>query len=197
MIIAHHIILTGYGHWLPNDPRGSISVELRNAALAPLGDIHYGRKAVQPSRGEIRSFYKDARGLLKYPVLWFNKVTTQTIGEAFGEVIRSEKLTCYACAVLRNHAHLVIRRHKIRHGRMIVLFRDASRKALVEAALAPQDHPVWSLDPFVAFKDTTAAVRSAIRYVEGNLTKHSMPPQPWGFLTPYDDWPFHKRRASG
>lgn len=28
-IIAHHLILHGYGHWLPNDPRGSGSREIR------------------------------------------------------------------------------------------------------------------------------------------------------------------------
>lgn len=28
-IIAHHLILHGYGHWFPNDPRGSGSDEVR------------------------------------------------------------------------------------------------------------------------------------------------------------------------
>lgn len=27
-VIAHHLVITGYGHWLPNDIRGSGSVEL-------------------------------------------------------------------------------------------------------------------------------------------------------------------------
>jgi hypothetical protein len=52
MILAHHIILTGYGHWLPNDPRGSLSKELRAEQLGDLGEIHYGRKPVQPPKPE-------------------------------------------------------------------------------------------------------------------------------------------------
>ncbi|OQB82433.1 MAG: hypothetical protein BWX88_03985 [Planctomycetes bacterium ADurb.Bin126] len=26
MVIGHHLMFTGYGHWLPNDPRGSLSL---------------------------------------------------------------------------------------------------------------------------------------------------------------------------
>ena len=42
MVIAHHIILTGYGHWLPNDPRGSMSREVHSARIAELGPDHDG-----------------------------------------------------------------------------------------------------------------------------------------------------------
>ncbi len=28
-VIAHHLVLTGYGHWLPNDIRGGGSVEIK------------------------------------------------------------------------------------------------------------------------------------------------------------------------
>ena len=43
-VIAHHLIWTLYGHWLPNDPRGSGSRELLDEKFAPLGEIHHGRK---------------------------------------------------------------------------------------------------------------------------------------------------------
>jgi len=48
IVIGHHLILHGYGHWLPNDPRGSGSEELRQDKLAGLGPIHLGRKKSQP-----------------------------------------------------------------------------------------------------------------------------------------------------
>lgn len=44
IVIAHHLVLMGYGHWLPNDIRGSGSDEIRNELLAVLGEIHHGRK---------------------------------------------------------------------------------------------------------------------------------------------------------
>lgn len=40
MVLAHHLILTGYGHWLPNDPRGSFSETIAAGKLIPAGDIH-------------------------------------------------------------------------------------------------------------------------------------------------------------
>ena len=36
----HHLLWTLYGHWLPNDLRGSGSDELRNAKFAMLGPIY-------------------------------------------------------------------------------------------------------------------------------------------------------------
>lgn len=193
MIIAHHIILTGYGHWLPNDPRGSLSCEFRCEKLGDLGGIHFGRKRVQPSPEDIKSFYVRAAQYLKHPVLWFDTAKRQAVGEAFGELIRREGLTCYACGVLRNHAHLLIRRHRISAKEMIELLKDASRDALAAITAAPVGHPVWSEDPFVAYKDTPEAVATTVSYIRKNFTKHSLPPQDCSFVVPYDNWPFHKR----
>lgn len=47
IIIAHHIMWTCYGWWLPNDLRGSTSEVIRNDVLKELGELHYGRKQVQ------------------------------------------------------------------------------------------------------------------------------------------------------
>lgn len=69
MVAAYHLIWTVYGYWLPNDLRGSMSREVRCVNLAPLGEIHYGRKKIQPSGREIREFYEAARGLLKHELL--------------------------------------------------------------------------------------------------------------------------------
>jgi hypothetical protein len=63
IVIAHHLIWTLYGWWLPNDPRGSCSREIRSDFLKDLGDLHYGRKALQPASRDIRRFYEDAAPL--------------------------------------------------------------------------------------------------------------------------------------
>ena len=61
-IVAHHLIWTLYGHWLPNDRRGSGSDGVRDPKLAALGEAHLGRKPAseQPSRRELREFYREA-----------------------------------------------------------------------------------------------------------------------------------------
>ncbi len=195
MIIAHHIILTGYGHWLPNDPRGSLSREIRKDTLAELGEIHYGRKANQPSRQELRTFHKQAKSRLQFPLLWFEAQFVRVIGEALGQVVRDRRLTCYACGVLRNHAHLVIRRHRRKAQEMIPAFWSVSREALQAAGLAAGDHPVWSRDPYVAYKNDPRAVRAAIGYIQRNFTKHRVASQTWDFVVPYDGWPHPRTPA--
>ena len=60
MVIAHHLIWTAYGWWLPNDPRGSTSHRIRQNIVTSLGEIHHGRKGVQPAGWEIREFYNQA-----------------------------------------------------------------------------------------------------------------------------------------
>src|ERR1700683_324430 len=72
VIIAHHLVLMGYGHWLPNDIRGSGSDEIRKALLQALGEIHPGRKQQQPPRSELKTFHSQAKPLLEQEALWFD-----------------------------------------------------------------------------------------------------------------------------
>jgi len=57
LVIGYHLIWTAYGWWLPNDPRGSMSHRIRNDVMHELGEIHFGRKEVQPASRVIREFY--------------------------------------------------------------------------------------------------------------------------------------------
>src|SRR5688500_20024271 len=107
IILASHLVFMGYGHWLPNDPRGSGSTEIRKADFSGLGDIHFGRKDDQPKRDELREFFREAEPLLDHDILWCDERWRQTIACAFAEVIRQHGYTVWACAILRNHAHLV------------------------------------------------------------------------------------------
>ncbi len=195
MVIAHHLILTGYGHWLPNDPRGSMSSKVHTPELAELADIHFGRKSQQPSRDQLREFYKQARGVLAHDVLWFNNAERQAIGQAIGDVVRRERLTCYACAVLSNHVHLLIRKHRLKGQDVHRMMRDAGRDKLHALTLAPAEHPVFSADALDVFKSSPGEVHTCVRYINGNFAKHRQTHIRHGFVVPYDNWPFHKKGA--
>src|SRR5947209_7930791 len=97
LVIAYHLIWTAYGCWLPNDPRGSGSTTIRNDVLAELGELHHGRKRVQPTAGEVRRFYRQAAPLLRHPLLTFGAPERLQVALAFAEVIDAERYTCYAC----------------------------------------------------------------------------------------------------
>jgi REP element-mobilizing transposase RayT len=194
MIIAHHLILNGYGFWLPNDPRGSGSTVLDQEKLKDLGPVHTGRKRVQPPRGKLKRFYRTATPRLDYEPVWFDDAKRQALGDTFAHVVKSRRYTVWACAVLSNHAHLCIRRHRDDALTMWRAIADASRTALRGYSDVPDDHPVWSLRPYKVFLYSPDDVRRIIAYIERNPLKERLAQQTWNFVQPYDGWPHRKTR---
>jgi REP element-mobilizing transposase RayT len=192
LVIAYHLIWTAYGCWLPNDPRGSGSKVVRNDVLAELAALHYGRKRVQPAGREVRRFYQQARPLLQHPALEFDANARDEVGRAFGEVIAAQRYTCYACAVMPDHVHLLMRKHRHLAEDMMGWLQEASRYRLYDTGHRPPDHPVWtSGSGWKVFLDHPDEVRRTVGYIERNPAPLGLPPQRWDFVQPYDGWPLH------
>ena len=192
-VIAHHLILSAYGHWLPNDSRGSGSDFVRKGSLSRLGTIHQGRKRVQPPRSELKAFYSDAEPLLEHETLWFDAPKRQALAEAFAQVVKEQRYTCYGCAVLHNHAHLCIRRHKDSRREMWSKLARSAADGLRLFADVSKDHRIWSERPYTVFLYTPEDVNRTIRYIRSNLEKHNVPEQRFDFVTSYDNWPVHRQ----
>src|SRR5690348_580113 len=94
LVIAHHLIWTAYGWWLPNDPRGSGSRTVHSDIIAELGALHFGRKRVQPAGRVVREFYERAAHVLRHPLLTFDAAARDVIAAAFAEVVAAERYTC-------------------------------------------------------------------------------------------------------
>jgi REP element-mobilizing transposase RayT len=185
VILASHLVFTGYGHWLSNDPRGSGSEEIRKDDLKSLGEIHLGRKRVQPPRDEIKNFYRAAEPLLEHEVKWFDENMRQAIAEAVGSAAKRLGYTLYALAICSNHAHAVVRSHRDRADSIWMNLANSAREALCQAALVSADHPVWSNRPYKVFKYTRDELSDAIKYVQDNPMKEGLPRQHWDFVRSY------------
>jgi len=194
MVIAHHLMWTLYGWWLPNDPRGSTSKTIQSDVLKDLGELHFGRKRVQPPGRDIRNFYDHAADKLQYDLLSFSQNEFPIVADVFDRAIRRCGYTCYALAIMPDHVHLVIRKHKDRAEDMIEKLQELTRDELNKSSLREPDHPVWTRGGYKVFLDTPKDVWRTIRYVENNPVKQRLPLQRWGFVVPYDNWPEHKRR---
>ena len=199
-IIAAHLVLSGYGTWLSNDPRGSGSDETRKDELDDLGPVHFGRKPDQPSRDELRDFYREADGRLDFPTFWFREPVRGAIGKAFRDVAHARGYTVWACAVCSNHAHLLVRTHRDDAVTMWDAFANGARRAVlalpaeqVGLELDPA-HPVWASRPYKVFLHAPPQVRGRIGYIRKNPLKEGLPEQHWDFVVPYDGWPHHQRR---
>jgi len=188
MIVGYHLIWTTYGSWLPNDPRGSSSHEIRCAEIKGLGELHTGRKKVQPAAGDIREFYKAARVILQHPLLRFSDDEITLLGNEFAEVVRRRGYTCYACAIMPDHVHMLIRKHRDKAERMIEGLQDASRTAVIAAGKRQLGHPVWGGPGWKVFLDSRDDIERVCRYIEDNPVKVRRARQHWEFVTPYDGW---------
>lgn len=191
IVIAHHLVWTAYGWWLPNDPRGSNSQWVASEVIAELGNLHRGRKKAQPAGWEIRTFYGRAREVLMFPLLTFDEAVRTEIGAAFAAVIDAERYTCYACAVMPDHVHILIRKHKHAAEEMIDHLQCASRSRLAETRHRPADHPTWGGPGWKVFLDHPDEVRRTITYIERNPLPLRLPKQQWPFVTEYNGWPLH------
>ncbi len=191
LLIAYHLIWTAYGHWFPNDPRGSGSAVVLKERIAALGEIHYGRKRVQPPNAVVRRFYEQAQKLLSYPLLRFDPSDIGIVAAAFAEIIRERKYTCYACAIMPDHVHFLIRKHRDLGEEMIEHLQDRSRDRFCEAGTCDPSHPIWTDGGWKRYLFTPADVRGVIRYVDANPLEIGWPAQKWDFVKPYDGWPLH------
>ncbi len=192
MVIAYHLVWTLYGWWLPNDPRGSTSRFIHSDIIFELGNLHYGRKRVQPSSRSIREFYDVAKTRLKFPLLSFAPEDFNVVAAGFADAIRQHAYTCYACAVMPDHVHILIRKHKHLAEEMIEHLQEGSRAALVNAGIRPEDHPTWGGPGWKVFLDTPDDIRRTIGYIEANQIKLRLPRQHWPLVIPYDGWPLHR-----
>ncbi len=192
LVIAYHLIWTVYGTWLPNDPRGSGSKSIATDILADLGELHLGRKRVQPPRQEIRDFYDRATLLLDHDVLHLDRAAIASAACGLADAIAEHHYTCYACAVMPDHIHMVVRKHKQTAEQMLHNLKLLSRKRLVEEGHRDSEHPTWTGgDGWKVFLDHPDEIRRTIYYVERNPEKSRLLQQQWEFVIEYDGWPLH------
>jgi hypothetical protein len=161
-VIAVHLVLTLYGHWAVNDPRGSGSSDFFDLKFETLGPIHTGRKPrhEQPTRKALKEFHAQHEELLNFPIVWIDDPKRESIAQTIHDVIRAQAYTCYACAICGNHVHLLIRTHK--HDALTIWNHFAetirSRLRLRFPNEMPPHHPVISARPYKVFLYTPEQV---------------------------------------
>jgi len=194
MVRWYHLILTAYGFWLPNDPRGSWSDFVASWELYKFGPA--------TKVNDARSYAHDphdvaarlaAKGALKYPPVRFDAVQRGMIVAGFAEAVEEAGYAVLGGCVGHDHAHLVLVRHDRPAERVAQHLKARATMALSRGGRHPlAGHQAaggavptpWAAGCWKVFIDDAAHLRAAIRYVERHPLKEDLPAERWTFLTP-------------
>jgi REP element-mobilizing transposase RayT len=195
MVVAYHVIISAYGFWLPNDPRGSWSDVIRKWELLRFGPATKVRNnefvAHRPHDRALREAAKEA---LDYPPVRFTDEQIQVIGRGFANYVEKSGVTFWAVSILDDHLHAVFLRHRYKSEQVANLLKGEMTKALVDAGMHPfakfakqgePPPPCWGRKWWTVYVDKEDHLRQAIPYVERNPEKEGKPRQTWDFVVPY------------
>jgi REP element-mobilizing transposase RayT len=192
MVLGSHIIIGVYGFWLPNDPRGSWSDfvgawELFRYGPATKSNARRSVAAVMHDRAVRRA----AKTALKRPSVQFNDHQIRAVANGFADYASRSGLTIWACAVLPDHVHLVLRRHRLDVEKLVIQLKGAATRKLVEAGIHPFGARVQAVPPpkcfargeWKVYLDGDEDIRRAVQYVDENPRKEGRRRQQWEFVT--------------
>jgi REP element-mobilizing transposase RayT len=194
MVLASHVIISRYGFWLPNDQRGSWSEfvgawELLRFGKATKTDERHSL-AYRPFDSSLR---RAAKAALKYPPVIFNGLQARAIARGFAQQIQHSGLTVWACSILPDHIHLVVKRHRYNVETITNHLKGSATRRLDEEGIHPLSAhrtrsgrcpKAFSRGEWKVFLDCRDDILRAIPYVERNPGKEGLAPQRWSFVTP-------------
>jgi REP element-mobilizing transposase RayT len=193
MVLASHIIMTCYGFWLPNDPRGSWSDLVRNWEIfwfaGPATKTTQRRSLARNPHD--RSLREAAKSHLRYDPVIFTGKQALCVAQGFAKAARESQYQILAAAILPSHAHLVVARHERPAERIAGHLKTRATQALVEKGMHPfvqhrgpdgRFPSVWGQHAWKVFLDSIEAIHRAVRYVQDNPLKENKPRQRWSFV---------------
>jgi REP element-mobilizing transposase RayT len=194
MVRWYHAIFSTYGHWLPNDPRGSWSDFIHAYELYRYGG---GATTVSGKRSYAHdahpvAFRREAKMMLKYPPARFDAPCRNVIGLGFARACATFEFKLHACAIGSDHVHLVASRDQRRTiERMVATLKAYATFAMTEYACHPmarfatRSTPTpWGKNGWSVFISDEDQLRCAIRYVNNHPMKEGLPAQSWSFVKP-------------
>jgi REP element-mobilizing transposase RayT len=197
MIRAYHTIITAYGFWLPNDPRGSWSTFVGSWDLSCFGAAtKVDTRSSLADRPHDRNLRAQAKNALKYPPVHFDGHQALAIGKGFATAIAERNYRLYACSILPEHVHMVIARCDRAIERITAHLKakatqqlnSEGRHPLAAYADSRGGHPTpWGEYAWYCYLDSIEDIDRAIRYVEENPTKEGKRSQRWSFVVRWPD----------
>lgn len=195
-VLAYHVVFCMHGFWLPNDPRGSWSKDVRFEPLRRFGPATKveTRRSVA-GKAHDRKKRRAAKREMVLPEVVLTGKQAASIGNGFAAQVAKSGYCIHACCILPAHVHMVIARHSYSIEQVVRLLRQAGTRRL----LADDRHPfaalreelgrlpsIWAQDFWKVFLFDADQIRQRIEYVEMNPDREDKPRQHWKFVRPFE-----------
>ena len=194
MVRWYHLIMTAYGFWLPNDPRGSWSDFVGFWELYKFGPATKTTEkrslAHDPHDRATRLAAKEA---LKYPPVRFDEKQRHAIAEGFAIAVAESNYALHALCIGHDHSHAIVSRH---NRSIEQIARHLKSKATV-ALTRNEVHPLaeymnndgscptpWAAKCRSVFINDEVQLAAAIAYVQRHPQKEGLPAQSHEYLKP-------------
>lgn len=197
MIRWYHAIISAYGFWLPNDPRGSWSDFVYAWELYRFGE---GATKVAAKRSHAHdphdvAFRRSAKKRLKYPPARLDDVCRRSIASGFARACHEFGFVIHACAIGFDHVHLVTSRDATRDIESVVAVLKARATSQMKN---DGTHPMrgcantkgvtptpWSEGCWKVFIQAPEQLQAPIHYDQRHPLKEGMSEQSWSFVRPF------------
>lgn len=197
MVRWYHLILTAYGFWLPNDPRGSWSDFVVSWELYKFGPATKvtGKRSYAHDPHDAAAARLAAKGALKYPPVRFDARQRDAVAGGFADAVASAGYVVFAACVGYDHAHLVLARHARTIEQVARHLKAKATMHLTGENLHPLQghalpngaaHTPWAEKCWSVFVNDEPQLRAAIGYVQRHPAKEGLPEQRWEFLMPVE-----------
>lgn len=192
MVLGYHVVLGMYGFWLPNDPRGSWSDFVWSDDLRAFGPAtKVTRRRSVAAVPHDRAWRQAAKRALKYPPVALSDAQILAAGRGVAIACELCGVDVRACAILREHAHLVIARGLKSIEAVVAEIKQRVTLQFGRELLHPMEghrqpsgrrHSPWARGFWKVFLNGDADIERSIGYVDANPERDGLPPQHWDFV---------------
>lgn len=175
MILAFHSIISTYGFWLPNEPRGSWSDFVASWEL-----FRYGPATKATTHRSVahrpydKRLKREMQSVLKQTPIRFTGAQARIVGTSFQLV----PYRILALAILPDHLHAVIGYASRDIRRVVGHIKSQATKSLRAKGWFLERSP-WADHGWNVYLDSREDVRRAINYTNNNPPRDGLPRQRW------------------
>jgi len=187
MIYAFHLVFGCYGFWLPNDPRGSWSIYVGSRELYEYGEAtKVSTKRSLASKSHDSQLRLEAKTALQFDPVQFTGIQARAAGHGIAQAVEEGEYLVYACCIMPDHVHMVVRMQTKKPRQMIGHFKSRATLHMKSEGVYFQGercpNSPWARGGWCVYIDTRESLSRAVDYVNYNPVREGLPRQSWSFV---------------